>query len=370
MRRLLLPLVVLLLGCNTLPVGSDQLRGVPAVDSLNLEPDTTAGYAKYVPLASADTLFLGKDDQYESRVLMKFWTEDRPDSALEDVTSAQIVIHPGDSTPMSFVCRPCSVNWFADAVTWKLAESTVHWLVPGGDFYDIELASGTFEGESLVIDLDLDHLDTFIEESDGIILFPQDTGFCPLFSGFSQETAPRLRLIWGDDEDEQLFSVYEDAHIVDTNDVNPGFRYMIAGSGVAFRSFLYFDTDSIPPEATIARAELSFLPDVEYARTDTVGISVRRLTQSFEQKGRFAEYLDLASARLDYAVAADSDSVAVLDLRALVQFWTANPDSNLGCYILSEPEWSRMFRMRIPTSGPNAPKLDIYYVMPPEGRFW
>ena len=78
---LLLLFLLFLPACNTLPVGSGQLRGVPEVDSLTLEPDTVDGFSKYVPLGSADTMFLGRDGEYRSRVLIKFWTEPRPDSA-------------------------------------------------------------------------------------------------------------------------------------------------------------------------------------------------------------------------------------------------------------------------------------------------
>ena len=52
------------------------------------------------------------------------------------------------------------------------------------------------------------------------------------------------------------------------------------------------------------------------------------------------------------------------------QFWTANPDSNLGLYIIAEPEYARMFRLRVPTSGPDAPRLEVFYNLPPEDRFW
>lgn len=371
-RRLAAALTAFLLlglvACNTLPVGSGQLRGVPAVDSLTLEPDTVDGFSKYVPLGSADTMFLGQDEQYQSRILVKFWTDPRPDSALDSVTSARLVLFPADSTPMSFVCRPCSVNWFADAVSWRQAESTIQWLRPGGDYWDVELCRGTLSGESLVIDLDIDRLELLIQRSYGIILFPEDTGFCPVFSNYSAATSPRLELVWGDSADTRSLTSVEDAHIMDTVDVRTGPGWAGVGSGVAFRTYLELTTDSIPVEATISRADLVFRPDIEYARSDSVSISVRRLTQSYPSLGKYASFLDLASARLTFSP--DSDTVATLDLRALAQFWTANPDSNLGLFIVAEPENARPFRFRIPVSGPGAPRLEVFYNLPPEGRFW
>jgi hypothetical protein len=60
----------------------------------------------------------------------------------------------------------------------------------------------------------------------------------------------------------------------------------------------------------------------------------------------------------------------VIDIHRLVQYWTANPDSNFGLYITAEPEWTRIFRLRVPGSGADAPRLDILYALPPAGRFW
>lgn len=361
----------LLLACNTLPVGSDQLRGVPAVDSLALEPGTVDGYSKYVPLGSADTMFLGEDDEYQSRLLLKFWSDPRPDSALDSVSAARLILFPADSTPMRFVCRPCSADWNSNAVTWRMRDSVTGWLPPGGEYWDIELGRGSFAGESVVVDLDLDRLELLVRRSHGIIVFPEDTGFCPVLSLFSTATAPRLELVWGADADTtRSYTALEDAHIVDTLDTGTGTGWVGVGSGVAYRTFLGFDHDSIPPEATVARADLVFRPEVEYARGETLAISVRRLTENYETRGRYAGFLDIPSARLSFAAAPDTDSLVTLDLRALVQFWTANPDSNLGLYIIAEPEYARMFRFRIPTSGAGAPRLEVFYNLPPEDRFW
>jgi len=70
-------------------------------------------------------------------------------------------------------------------------------------------------------------------------------------------------------------------------------------------------------------------------------------------------------------VPADTDTAVTIDIRSLVQLWTSRSDTipNYGLLITSSPEWSKLFRLRIPRSGPNAPRLDIQYVLPPEDRF-
>ncbi len=362
MKNTVIALVMLFLGCNTLPVGYDQLQRIPADSSLTLGPDTLASYAKYIPLGAADIMSLGQDSAYESRIIINFTLAD---SSLDSVKSAKLILHPADSTPMSFVCRPCSVAWNSNAVSWKMADSVTHWLNPGGDYWHIDLGSGTFEGESLVIDLNLDYLDTLVRNSHGIILFPSDTGFVAVHSRYSQTTAPRICLTYPDDV-KKICNAVEDAHLVDTNNIHLNPQYLEVGSGVAFRTYLRFPLDSVPEEATIARAEISFLPHVEYRRNDTLSLGVHRL---FEPFSRYARFEDEPCAHLNYIISPDADSVATLDIRKLVQFWTANPpDSNFGLLLTAYPEWSEMFRIKIPRAGPNALKLKLLYIMPPEDR--
>ncbi len=362
MRTAALALAVLLLACNTLPVGYDELGRYADADSLNAAPETTASYGKYIATGSAETMLLGRDDEYESRLIIDFGLAD---SALDSISSMQLILHPADSTEMRFVCRPCSIPWNSAAVTWQMADSVTHWLNPGGDYWHVDLTTGTFEGESLVLDLDLDHLETLVRESHGIIVFPEDTGFASIHSRYSESTSPRIRITYLDDA-EKVYTATGDAHLVDTSDVEIGYQALIVGSGYAFRTFYRFELDAIPPEATVARADLVFRPIMQYWREDTVDFGVYRLTEPYSSN---AEYATSSYRLLSFPSEPEEDSVARLDLRSLVQFWTANPDSNFGLLVRAAPEWSEMFRMRIPVSGPDAARLELLWVMPPRGRF-
>jgi len=365
--RPLLALVLVFVGCNEFPVGSDQLDRIPYADSVTLLPDTIAGYSKYVALGAADQMYLGEDAEYRARVLVRF---PLPDTAFDSAQSMQLVLQRADSVPMSFVVRPCSTNWKIDAASWLLADSVTHWLTPGGDYWDIDLGSGTFAEDSLVIDLDLAKLD---EQSlaavrqNGVLIFPGDTGFAAIQSGYSEAVAPRLRIDYPDDV-QLVYNSVDDAHLVDTFELGRGAGFRI-GSGMAFRTYLRFSFDSIPAAATIAEADLVFVPEVEYRRSDTLVIGVRRLLEPLSGSGRYARFGALPEAMLSYIVDPDSDSTAILDLRELVQFWTANPDSNFGLLLVAEPEYSLMFRLGVDRVGPAAPKLKLLYVMPPEDRF-
>ncbi len=376
MRRLLLAALLLLCGCNTDPVGAGQQRRFPVVDSARLAPESLDSYSKYVPLADAEVMYLGRDDYYQSRLLIHFPV---PDSALDTATACQLILHRADSSTMSFVCRPCSVGWNTDAATWRLADSVTHWFTPGGDYWKVDLGTGRLESDSLVLDLDVDELDSASRKAfldNGLLFFPQDTGFVAVHSGASAATAPRIKLTFASNKS-TTYNALDDTHLVDTLQAG-GLRALAVGSGVAFRTWLYFNLDSIPSEATIAQAELRFKPDVRYHRSDTLAIGVRRLTEPYHPKTRNAGLNDYSYASYNYIVSADSDSVMVLDLRTLVQFWTTyrdtgnalECDSNFGLLLVAAPEYSLPFRCTIRAVGDAAPVLDLLYVMPPRDRFF
>ena len=371
-------LVALILSsaCNTLPVGYDQLRDrVAGAADTTLAPDSASSYARYVPLGGSSMLYLGRDTGYVSRLVLRFSVLDTMN--LDSITSFQLVLHQPDTLrTMGFVCRPCSSQWTESGVSWQMADSFNHWLTPGGDFLTDTLASGSMKGDSAMFDfryvgLDSTHKATI--RNCGIGIFPQDTGIVAIYSGSTTATAPRLRVTYTNKgkRTTRVINDVADASLIDTVATRSQPLDLLVGSGVAFRTWFHFDIDSIPAEATIARADLKFKPETKYRRTDTITIGASRLKESFTQKGANARYESLPSSYATYVVPADSDSAVTIDIRSLVQLWTSRSDTipNYGLLITSSPEWTKLFRLRIPRSGPGAPRVEIQYVLPPEDRF-
>jgi len=383
-------LVVILLSsaCNTLPVGYDQLRDrVTGAADTTLVPDTASSYARYVPLGGSSMLYLGRDTSYVSRLVLRFSVLDTMN--LDSITSFQLVLHQPDTLrTMGFICRPCSSAWIESGVSWQMADSSNHWLTPGGDFLRDTLAIGTMNRDSAMFDFKYVGLDSTLKatiRNYGIGIFPQDTGIVAIYAGTGTNTttAPRLRVTYTKKgkKTERVINDAADASLIDTDTAHYD---LLVGSGVAFRTWLSFNIGSIPSEATIAKAELRFKPELKYHRTDTVVLGIHRLTDSYIDKGVNARFEATPIATDTYYVPADSDTVVTVDIRSLVQFWTTYPDTmwtnhpgttlsdtlrNHGLFINAAPEWSALFRLRIPRSGPNAPRLDIQYVLPPEDRF-
>ncbi|MCX6843102.1 MAG: DNRLRE domain-containing protein [candidate division WOR-3 bacterium] len=362
--------------CNTLPVGYDQLRDrVTGASDTTLVPDSAAGYARYVPLGGSSMLYLGRDTSYQSRLIVRFSIPDT--MVLDSITGFQLVLHQSDTlATMGFICRPCSSEWVENGVSWQMSDSFNHWMNPGGDFLPDTIAAGTMTGDSITIDFRYVGLDSAHQATirkSGIIIFPQDTGIVAINSGVAPATAPRLRITYTNKgkQTSRVISDIADASLIDTVATHSNLFDLLVGSGVAFRTWLWFNIDSIPTEATIARADLKFRPEVKYHRSDTIILGVHRLTDSYAEKGANARFEELPIDTASYFVPADSDTVVTIDIRSLVQLWTSRSDTlrNYGLLIEAAPEWSPLFRLRIPRSGDYAPRLEIQYVLPPEDRF-
>ena len=368
-------------GCDTRPVGYGQLRGrVNGASDTTLVPDSTSSFVRYAPLGAASLLYLGRDASYQSRVVMLFSLPDTMD--LDSITSFQLVLHQTDTlAQMSFICQPCSSAWIESGVSWQMADSFDHWLHPGGDYLPDTLARGAMVGDSISIDFKYAGLDSALRatiRNCGIIIFPEDTGIVAIYSGASTATAPRLRITYTSNgkQTQRLVNDVGDASLIDTTATQSQPGNLMIGSGVAFRTWLTFNIDSIPPQATIASAALKFRPSTQYRRTDTIVLGASRLTRSFAEWGPSAKYERLPSATATYIVPADSDTTIAIDIRDMVQLWTSGRSDtlhdtlpNYGLVLTAAPEWSALFRLRIPNAGPGAPHLEIQYVPPPEDRF-
>lgn len=359
-------LILLLTRCNTLPVGFDQIKEVPVNGFVELVPDSLDCYSKYVSLGYADYLLLGKDDDYESRILIKFPLKD---SALDSVSSVRLILHPVDSVRLRFVCHPCSVDWNTGAVSWLLADSATRWFHPGGDFWEFVLGEGELAKESTVVELNLSFLSVLVQNSFGIILLPADTGFCAVTNMTDSKLGPRLIFTYRSGK-ERTFYPSGDAHIVDSSksQINPG--DLLVGSSFAFRTYLKFNLDSIPATATVVRAELLFKPQPLYFRSDTLRLGVHRLTEAYPLRTRYAGYEEIANATTSFLPGKD-DTIVKLEISRLVQKWVSQSDSfpNYGLLLTAEPEWQKPFRLKLLRSGTAEPRLKIYYVLPPSDRF-
>ncbi len=355
---------ILLLSCNRSPVGLDQLdRELAEPVNFEFYPKASACYEKYIPNGASSSLILGWNREYKSRVLLMF---PLVDSALESVTQAQLILYTNRLRNLAFDVHIVSEDWLENGVSWVRTDSAGYWFTPGANFSETSIGSASIAEESTIIVLNRSSVDTLVRNGYGIILIPrniqQDTGFAFLYS---DETSKKPKIIFKYSDEERTFTCSQDASIIDTVYLHLERNDLWIGSGYAYHTYLKFETDTIPTEATITNAELILHPAKSFLLTDTVEIGIHRLLEPY-QEFLTTKFSPGISAKGRFIT---SDTVISIDLRNLVQFWSLNQDSNFGFIINGYPEYNEIFRIELKRDLTDRPLLKTGYILPPTGRF-
>lgn len=355
----------ILISCNQSPVGFDQLdRNLGEPVSYEFGYRASACYEKYVANGASADLILGKNQEYESRVLMLFPLED---SLLDSLTEVRLVLYTKTEKNIPFNICSVSQAWQENSATWLRTDSAGYWLNPGADFSPTRIGNGTITADSTVITLDLNHVDSLVRNGHGLILVPQDTGFAFLYSS-EAATGKQPKIVYQYSEKKRIFIGSADASIIDTANLQLGRNDLWIGAGFAFHTYLKFNVDTIPEAATIATAELTLHPANSFILTDssdTVEVGVHRLLEPYQEFQTPKFYSGISA----YAHFTSTDTAIRIDLKNLVQFWSLNQDSNFGFILNGYPEYSDIFRIELKTDLTNRPRLKASYILPPQGRF-
>lgn len=359
-------LLLTIFSCDKTPVGYDELeRDVSAPVFNTFRASARFCYGKYVPLGGADYMVLGKNGEYESRILIQFPIDTL---TISGITSLKLVIYPKNYNSISFSIYSIMKisEWQEGSVIWNRAYEGQPWITNGGDYYPRLLANVSLSTDSCVIPIAINQglLDSLKNYSNGIILIP-DTGnsFATINSRSITSKAPKIVFEYGSTI--KSFTASYDAHIVNTINLNPN-SYLDAwlGAGYPFRTMMKFNLDTIPENVTIAYAELVLPIDSCFSMSDTFDIGIWKVLEpDFTLSTRYA---DDRFAQTQYI--ASSDTVIIFDLRKIVQYWTIKPDSNFGILVSCYPENYEISRIQLKT-GTSGPYLKVGYVLPPKGRF-
>jgi hypothetical protein len=355
---------LILVSCDNSPVGFDQLdRNLTEPVSHEFAPRDSACYEKYVTNGASTNLILGKNQEYESRVLMMF---PLADSALDSLTEVRLVLYTETQKSIAFNIYIVLQEWQEKGVTWRRTDSAGYWLNSGADFSVTSIGNGMIAADSTVIILN--HIDSLVRNGHGLILVPQDTGFAILYSN---ETSKQPKVVYMYSDKKRNFISSADASIIDTVDLHLGRNDLWIGAGYGYHTYLKFavDTITIPEKATIATAELILHPDRSFLLTDTVEIGVHRLFEPYRQGLITQKFNPNISTKARFTKA---DTVIKIDLKNLVQFWSLNQDSNFGFVLNGQPEYSDIFRIELKALNADSaerPRLKASYILPPKGRF-
>lgn len=357
--------LLILFSCDKNPLGYDELeRNIPNPVSVELKPTARYSYGKYINLGSSDLLVLGRNSEYESRILIQFPLSE---SLLINVNSVKLYLYLKRHRNIRFLIYPISkqTEWKENYVTWKQSdENNTPWN--GGYFYPSLLANGTLTADSCIIELNRNLLDTLVNHSYGLIIIP-DTSASDFATIYSRHTSKSPKLVLTYSNKTTTLTPTQDCHIIDTLNLSMTFIDYWVGSGFPFRTILRFSLDTIPNNVTITNAELILNIDHKFSLSETLELGVWRMLDSVTPTNfKDAKFASSHSAKKSYPITNDSIKI---DLRNLVQQWVIRPDSNFGCLISILPEYFEISRLHLKIDTIFGPRLKVGYITPPQGRF-
>lgn len=356
MKKYLLAIILIIIACNELPVGEDELRqrGEFNPQFIELNLFSTFTEFKNVNTGSAVNLALGMNAEYESRAMIVF---DFPDSTYEGLDEIRLILSmrdnfSNDTVPFSLHLMDTEFSEYE--ADWTRRNLDEPWMAPGGDFNSDSIRYGVAQGDSVVLYFNYIELEQ-IQAARGIMIVPRDTGFCYLSSREGEYPA-RFVL----EKNDVTIPAFADADCHIISGPEPTLFDDWIGSGWVYRDFVRFNYDSLLDSTMAIYAELSFECTEYLSHRDTIEIGVRELLEPFSTFDTPAGPL-IALERI-----AVGDTMVTIDIAKHAQHMIDNPDSNFGFYIGLSPENYDISRVKIVRG---SHRLNIGYVEPPDPRY-
>ncbi len=356
MRRWILFSFILTLACNKLPLGEEELneRGDFDAITINLPLYVSFTESKAMPLGTSQNLIIGKNSKYQSRVILKFNFSDTTYQGLDQIKLILFKNKSFNNDTLRFTVHILTNEFSETEATWYKKDNTDLWSNPGGDFEFDSLRWGEIKGDSCVVFFNYIDLGK-MRNGKGIILIPEDTGFCAFYARESGKPT-RFQLV----KNGVITSLplQADCHIIKI-DTLPNYWENWLGSGVSFRNYVKFTYDTLLNETKAVYGELTFRAMSHYGLRDSIEIGVKYLRKPFTG---FDTELSPQIALKKFAL---SDTLFALDIVQYVQRIIEHPDSNFGIFIYLSPENYDIANIELMTG---SHQLKVGYIKPPEER--
>ena len=341
--------------CNKLPLGQDELsdRGDFTSKSSNLAVFNSFTESKKIPLGASSNLALGKNVDYESRVLLNFTFSDTDYQGLDEI---KLVLRRNtyfEKDTIRFSIHLLTSSFTETEATWAKKSNTVTWDTMGGDFETDSLRYVQIAGDSVLVLFNYVELKR-IEASSGLILVPEDSGFV-YFQSREGGNAAVFQLVKNGAVTNLPLNA--DCHIL--NGPEPFYVENWIGSGIASRNFVMFIYDSILAGKKAIYGELTFKPEKFFTMRDSVEIGIKELA---EPVSGFDSKLGSLIALERFSV---DDTVFKIDIVHYIQRMIDNPDSNYGFFVYLTPENYDISTVKIKNKSYS---LEVGYVDPPGER--
>lgn len=349
-------LVFIFLFCNKLPIGEDELnqRGDFEAQEFELTRyNTLTEYDKFAELGKSYNLIIGKNSDYESRLLLRF---NFPDSSYQGLDEIKLILKRNkdfEGDTLKFSVHLVEHEFNEAEANWYLRTETDWWDSAGGDFKEDSLRLAEITGDSVVVRFNYLELEE-IRAAEGLILIPEESGFA-YFSSKESGTGPQFIL----EKNNEVTPIVLDADCHIMRGPEPFYIENWLGSGVPFRNYAKFVFDSLLLDKRAIYAELSFRIEKYFAMRDSVEIGIKELLEPIDD---FDTPTGSFIAIDKFAV---TDTVFKIDIVRHIQRIIEHPDSNFGFFIILTPENYDLANFKI-VDGSH--RLTVGYVSPPGGR--
>jgi hypothetical protein len=358
MRKHTLWFIFFVLCCNELPIGEDELRlrGDFTAQYVDFTPYFTATEYKNIPLGSSSNLVVGKNSDYESRILLRF---NFPSSFEQGLDEIKLILYRNndlENDSMKFSIHLLTESFDEADATWYHRTETEDWNTGGGGYQDDSLRFGESEGDSLVVYFNYIELEQ-IKASPGVIIIPQDNGFVGFYSQEGGKP-PVLQLVKNDEV--TVLTIDDDCHILTGPTPYPTEDWI--GSGMAYRNYVKFLFDTLlvdDDDKKVVFAELTVKSSEVSGMRDTIEIAVRQLLAPFD------DFDTPTSSLIDLKKFAIDDTIITLDIIKHVQKAIDYPDSNFGLFIYLSPENYDISIVKFEAASHH---LTVGYILPPDER--
>ena len=356
MKRLNFIVLLLFIACNNLPIGEQEfdLRGDFRAQYTELDfYNSLSFYNRFAKLGSSSNLVIGKNNDYESRILLEF---DFPDTTYQGLDEIKLILKVNsdfENDTIAYSLHLLTSDFEENHTGWLLKKETTYWDDPGADYETDSIRYGIISGDSLTIRFNYIEL-ARIQDADGMILIPRGTGFTYFYSreGFS---SPEFLLVKNDGT--TTIPLKSDCHIV----VGPQHLYIEnwLGTGYPYRNYVKFLFDTLLVNKKAVYAELVFRIDQIWTRRDSIEIGIRELKEPIDD---YDTEVGPLTGLKRYSAA---DTIIRIDVVRYIQNIIEHPDSNFGFFIIMSPENYDIANMKLVD---HSYHLNVGYISPPQER--
>ncbi len=356
MKKLVFLFTFVIITCNDLPIGEQEfdLRGNFQAQYVELEfYNSLSFYDRFAKLGASLNLIIGKNVDYESRILLEFNFPDTTYQGLDEIKMILKVNSDFKNDTIAYSLHLLTTDFEENHTSWLIKDETTYWDSAGGDFDSDSIRYGIISGDSLIIRFNYLEL-ARIQDAEGVILIPRDTGFVH-FNSDEALNGPKFILVKNDET--ITVPLKADCHIV----IGPQHLYIEnwLGTGYPYRNYVKFLFDTLLINKKAVYAELTFKVEHAWVHRDSIEIGIRQLNEPIDD---YDTEVGSLTGLKRFSV---DDTIMNLDVVRYIQKIIDHPDSNFGIFIVMSPENYDIANMKIYRL---SYQLSVGYISPPQER--